>query len=175
MNRRMFTLSLASLGLAPALPAVSLNAAPAAAVNLAKLEPWAKMIARTHHYCSQAMLERHLKIDAESALRLQTRLIEKNIIAAPGANGVGRAVDPIRVEEMFRSRLQEITKAADAKAQKLQPKGAHPEDEDDGTEDSVPARHADAHEGPGDLVTTDEGGGEDGVEGLGTGEAAETT
>lgn len=166
MNRRQFTASLAALGLVPAMPSIATpalgSAAPKAAA--AKLVPWAKMLARTHDKCSLPMLQRHLKIDAGLAEQVRHVLLEERIITAPGVNGISRATDPIRIENMFRppAAAQPASTAQDGSG--LRARAQEPEPDQSGTDDGVPTGHADPEEVPGDLVTPDDGGSEDLVE-----------
>lgn len=171
MNRRSFTFGLGALAAAPAVPIPSLaKAMPAITPAALEYFDWAKMIVRAHNKCSPAMLQRLLKLEPTMALEVQSALLKEGVITMPGLNGMSEAVDPM-YRDVFRNAGGTDISQADAAPEAKDPKlstqeGSEPEENEDATDDPVPASHADAEELPGDLVASDDRSCEDIVEEL---------
>jgi len=163
MNRRHFTLGLGALFGAPRVP---LGAIATPSVGVAQHMQVASMISRAHNNCSPSFLMRHLKVDANIAGQLQRELITRNIITAPAANGVSKAVNPIQINKLPQAVSQNVPAQQDLNDKlKEQLSATHESDEPKQSEaeaqDTVPASHGDTDEVPSDLVTTRDRGGED--------------
>lgn len=96
MKRRTFTFGLGALFATPALPKLTLAAAPSAAQD----HYWvAKLIAETRGAVSPAQLGAQLRIPAGLAGEVQSLLIDRGVVAAP-VNGVAQALSPIRIPQI---------------------------------------------------------------------------
>lgn len=97
MNRREFTFGLGAVAAAPVVPVAALGnpiVISNAAMGHFKL---AKLIARAHDKCSNAMLMRHLKVDAQMAAEVEQLLLSKNVITEPNLQGFSRAINPMNL------------------------------------------------------------------------------
>lgn len=101
MKRRHLLQGLFALISLPALPLRAATAATAttAATGAAGMAGsqaylWAEFVTRVHNRASPAMLERLLKIDADTAARVYGELLRDNVITAPDAFGLSRATNP---------------------------------------------------------------------------------
>lgn len=91
MNRRDFAKSLAALGLAPALPTISVAATPAYTPYMYGL---GAHLARAKGRCSPDMLMQKLRLTPQAARAMQAQLIRSGVISAPVATGIASAVQP---------------------------------------------------------------------------------
>jgi hypothetical protein len=97
MNRRQFTLGLGAIVATPAVPVASLLKPTAVTAAASKHFFLAKLLARAHNNCSNAMLMRHLKVDAGMAAEVEQLLLNKNVITLPNIEGFSRAVNPMNI------------------------------------------------------------------------------
>ena len=93
MNRREFAKSLAALGLAPALPALSASAAQSAGFT-PYMYGLGAHLARSKGGCSAALLAQKLGLAPEIAQAMQAQLVRNGIVAAPTTGGLAAAVQP---------------------------------------------------------------------------------
>lgn len=83
MNRRQFTQSLAALFATPALPAVSLAAAPTGTAP-AVAYFWADYMTRLHNRCTADMLAPFFKADKALAKTIHSQLVADNVLTVSG-------------------------------------------------------------------------------------------
>jgi len=83
MNRRQFTQSLAALFATPALPAVTLAAAPTATAPAAAYF-WADYMTRLHSRCTPDMLAPFFRADKTLAKTIHSQLVADNVLTASG-------------------------------------------------------------------------------------------
>ena len=124
MKRRSFTLGLAALAAAPAVPMGAI-AAPAPAIT-AQQFGLAKLLARAHNHCSTDMLARHMKLTPDMAKSVQSLLLERGVITPPIA-GVSMATNPMNtncvpIEALKPTNLGQATLDIRAKVQKIKEK-----------------------------------------------------
>ncbi len=101
MNRRQFTLSIASLGLAPALPAMAdPKMAPPYTPYMYGL---GAHFARTTGLCSAEMLGRKLALSPPAAQAMQSQLLRQGVITAPSVTGVAVAKQPYMAAIRFKT------------------------------------------------------------------------
>lgn len=163
MNRRFFTFGLGALLGAPKVPLAGIAPMPAAAAGHMKL---ATMISRAHDYCSPEFLMRHLKVDKSIATQVQQALIQNNVITAPSATGFSYAVDPMPLSRLSNSMPAQANDVVQKVKDKVKDhltaeESDKPDQGKDEADDTVPAGHRNPDEIPSDLVTADDGGGED--------------
>ncbi len=83
MNRRQFTQSLAALFATPALPAVTLAAAPTATAPAAAYF-WADYMTRLHSRCTPDMLAPFFRADKTLAKTIHSQLVADNVLTTSG-------------------------------------------------------------------------------------------
>lgn len=83
MNRRQFTQSLAALFATPALPAVSLAAAPTSTAPAAAYF-WADYMTRMHNRCTADMLAPFFRSDKALAKTIHSQLVADNVLTVSG-------------------------------------------------------------------------------------------
>lgn len=88
LNRRNFLQGLSAAAFAPALPALPVAAAPAAAAHTSIQYTWACYYAQMNNACSVSQITSALGVRPEVAQGLFDRLITQNVITAPGLSGI---------------------------------------------------------------------------------------
>lgn len=93
ITRRSFTASLAAGVALPAMPVVA-RSGTAAHVATHHQRLWAEAIARGHGRASAGLLSQHLGMAQDAASDLLRDLVSENVLRAPDASGLYRAVQP---------------------------------------------------------------------------------
>ena len=88
LNRRRFLQGLTAAGFAPALPAMPVAAAPAAAAHSSIQYTWACYYAQMNNACSVSQITSALGVRPEVAQGLFDRMVTQNVITAPGFSGL---------------------------------------------------------------------------------------
>lgn len=88
LNRRNFLQGLSAAAFAPALPALPVAAAPAAAAHTSIQYTWACYYAQMNNACSVSQITSALGVRPEVAQGLFDRLITQNVITTPGLSGI---------------------------------------------------------------------------------------
>lgn len=93
MNRREFAKSLAALGLAPALPALSASAAQSAGFT-PYMYGLGAHLARSKGGCSAALLAQKLGLAPEVAQAMQAQLVRNGVVTTSSTGGLAAAAQP---------------------------------------------------------------------------------
>jgi hypothetical protein len=140
MNRRQFTLGLGAVAASPAVPVASVLKPAVVSAAASKHFFLAKLLARAHNNCSNAMLMRHLKVDTHMAAEVEQLLLDKNVITLPNIKGFSKAINPMNVNcvPMEGLKAPNIVNAASDAAEKVKKVFSEEEVEDEvSAEDEV--------------------------------------
>lgn len=97
LNRRRFLQAASAAGLIPALPALPAGAAATAPSAMTSAQMlWAKLYANAGNAPNVTGLARAMGISSDAAQGVYAKLIQKNILAAPGVGGLSRAINPVQ-------------------------------------------------------------------------------
>ena len=126
MNRRQFTLTLATLPATSALPnGLTAAVAPKTVAAPAGTYAWAQLIARAQNRCSPAMLARQLRLSPEVAQQLFAEMLRDGVLRPPTAAGVAQATQPINATgHQIPGIRKTLTELSDALYREEPPKGA---------------------------------------------------
>ncbi len=102
MNRRDFTRSLAALGLIPAMPGLTMAAAPPKPAFTPDMYRLGVHMARSTGLCSTMMLSQKLALPPMAATSLQAKLIGNGVISAPNETGIALTARPYAATIRFK-------------------------------------------------------------------------
>lgn len=96
LNRRHFLQMASAASLVPAIPALPASAATAPSAMTSAQMLWAKLYANAGNAPNVTGLARAMGISSEAAQGVFAKLIRTQVLAAPGATGLSRAMNPVR-------------------------------------------------------------------------------
>jgi hypothetical protein len=116
MKRREFIRNVSAMAAIPALPVGAINAPPVSAALIAKAEHMAGLWVHT----SANMMKNAFGLDQTTANSLFNALLDKQIVAAPNAFGVSKAVMPCYENPLFAAKVDSLLQKARPAPQAVQ-------------------------------------------------------